>query len=323
MTVKCVRRFAAGLSILVFLVMITAAGCDRAPAKSAPELAVWREKYEQLVEQYEADFQHRLEEIKKLKAEKKQLDGAVSALTKRLAAAKERARVPEAAESEALLKEKEKEKEKDRQIETLLDEVRRLKTKLSVAGVPAAPDEDKQASAATGAAQAQLVLLAARMMDANLDEAALMVLEQAVKAGSEHPWVLLQLGNFHGDVGDNENAAQWYERAAEAVERDPDTPGRLAAKIYNNYGATLVALGKPEGALPWYEKAVEIDERYATVYFNRGMLYDKHLDDAEKAVGSYRRHVELGGGHGITARNAILKLQEDGRPDEEPEAEEP
>jgi tetratricopeptide (TPR) repeat protein len=299
--------------------MILAAGCDKAPAKSDAELALWRNKYEELVTQYEGDVQSKLDEIDKLRAEKVRLDEAISALTTRLAAAKDRTRVPEAVDSEALLKAK----EKDRQIGALFDEVDRLEAKLRVASVPAAPAGEKQDGVSTGTAQAQLVVLGARMMDANLDEAAMMVLEHAVNVGAEQPWVLFQLGNLHGDIGDNEIAAQWYERAAEAVEKVPDTSGRLAAKIYNNYGAMLVALGKPEGALPWYEKAVEIDERYATVHFNLGLLYDKHLDDADKAVGSYRRHVELGGGRGITARNAILELQEDGRPDEEPEAEEP
>ena len=146
------------------------------------------------------------------------------------------------------------------------------------------------------------------------------VFTAAADLGAGGPALLFRIGYCCGELDDDEQASAWYATAAVAavaIKDDPEADERsrrvavaLLPKIYSNHGATMVALGKPQEALELYQQSLQANEKYAPAHFNLGRLYAEHLDDPAKAIQHYRRHVALGGRRGISARAAIVKLQE-------------
>ena len=207
---------------------------------------------------------------------------------------------------------------KDRTIEDLRAEIARLKDLLARAREDESPEKVKLLLVQQARVRKELQDLAELMLDTAQYGSAQRLLECAVELGGGSLRVLFTLGYCCGELNDDAAAARWYERAAKAAQDRPTLRAELLPKLYSNYGATLVRLGRPGDALAWYEKAVEADQDYAPVHFNLGRLYAEHLGKPGKAVGSYRRHIALGGRRTISAQNAILKLL-----DENPEIESP
>ena len=162
----------------------------------------------------------------------------------------------------------------------------------------------------TRKALSDLVELGVALMDAGQYELASRALSCAMELGEDSPEARYYLAYCQSELGDQEEAAQWYAKAIEAASGAPKDYSALIAKLYNNYGVTLVKLGKFKEALASYQKAVKSNPEYAPAYFNLGLLYETHLNKPAEAIEAYRRHVTLGGEKGITARNAILRLQE-------------
>jgi len=160
----------------------------------------------------------------------------------------------------------------------------------------------------------RLLTMARAQLDADNYALAADLLSAAVELGEEAPEAFFELAYCRGELGDEESAAHWYARAVNAVQERPAEHAALLTKLYNNYGATLVALGKPRDALRWYLKAVEADPGYAPVYFNLGRLYSKYLHDPHRALEAYRRHVALAGSRSVSARDAIRDLLEQMQP---------
>jgi len=300
-----VARIAAAAALLVGLVV----GCDRnqdsASAQHAREAAAWKDRYESLVRKNE-EIYRRIEELESRNA----------ALLAQIQALKEELAQRETPERTEALRQRLTEQEE------AISNLRR-----AIAALQAKAAEQSPASA-----QAQLEALKAKatevcskleaaggsLFDAGRYRDALAVLTSAAELGSTHPSLLFQIAYCHGELGDDQVAATWYAKAAETAEKQPQENAALLPKLYNNYGATLVALGKPQEALAWYKKAIEADPDYAPAHFNLGRLYAEHLSDPGRAIQSYRRHVALAGSRSVAARDAIRKLLE-----ERPEAEAP
>lgn len=62
---------------------------------------------------------------------------------------------------------------------------------------------------------------------------------------------------------------------------------------YNDIGAYLIEMGKPEDAIPWLEQATRASryECYHFPWFNLGRVYER-MNDWEKAKSCYRRSLE-------------------------------
>jgi len=301
------------------LALLSFAGCGKKQDPSAEtqkDVEQWRAKYEELARKNE-EIYPQLEELDGLRKQNKDLAQKVDGLTRDLSAARAQAEKAVASPGKQALEEKEA------QIAGLLQQAKQLKDELALARGEGQQYQALKAKLDTlEKAKVELAALGAQLMESGLRPAALQVLLRAVQLGQEDPEVLLQVAYLYGELRDEDRAAQWYARAAEAVEKLAPPRPRLAAKVYSNYGATLVALGKPVQALQWYERSVKADPAYTPVQFNLGLLYAEHYKDSDKAIAAFRRHVALGGSRSLSARNAILRLQEEAEegPAEEPEA---
>lgn len=83
------------------------------------------------------------------------------------------------------------------------------------------------------------------------------------------------------------------EACKRAIATDPDF-----GNPYNDIGAYLLQLGRPEEAIPWLEKATRA-RRYDPVHFphaNAGRAWEM-LDESEKAIACYRRALSIEPGY--------------------------
>ena len=292
------------LTVCVGLLLALAAGCEKgAESGKSPEseeAETWRTKYESLVRQNEEVYG----QIKDLQKQNADLLVQATALKQDLA---------QAAASHDALREVEELKEQlagqNETIKGLRQQVKDLQGELAAAP---GSSRDQLADLQKKAAQVrrELWAIGRALLDGGNHEAARGVLAGAAELGGEDPALLGDLAYCHSSLGDEQAAAQWYARAVEAVESQRAEKAHLLPKLYSNYGATLLALEKPQDALTWYLKAVEADNNYAPAHFNLGRLYAEHLGDPARAIEHYRRHVALGGSRSVAARAAIQKLLE-------------
>ena len=91
-------------------------------------------------------------------------------------------------------------------------------------------------------------------------------------------------------------------RRAIAVDPDFGNP-------YNDIGAYLIELGRPQEAIPWLEQATRAGryESYCFPHYNLGRVYEK-LRQWGKAVECYRNSLAHNSGYGL-AKAALFRLQ--------------
>lgn len=89
-----------------------------------------------------------------------------------------------------------------------------------------------------------------------------------------------------------------------AIGVDPDF-----GNPYNDIGAYLIELGRPQEAIPWLEKATRASryESYCYPYYNLGRVYEK-LRQWGKAIECYRKALSHNSGYGL-AKTALFRLQ--------------
>jgi tetratricopeptide (TPR) repeat protein len=88
-----------------------------------------------------------------------------------------------------------------------------------------------------------------------------------------------------------------------------------SAEIYNNRGAILQMIRRPEEALASYDQAVTLKPDYANAWFNRGGAL-KQLNRFEEALASYDQAIALKPGHAEAHNNRGVLLQQMRRFDE-------
>jgi len=296
---KWVRPMTVCLAALLAL----AAGCNKGKESSGrknEEAEAWQTKYESLVRQNEEVYSQ-LKALDKQNAELAQQVTALKQELERAAAGLEAHKQLQELKQQLVIR--------DQTIEKLLQEIKTLQNDLSGAA-GSSRDQLAELQKKVARARENLIAVGGALLDDGDYEAARGLLAQAVELGAEQPAALSDLAYCHSRLGDEAAAAQCYARAVEAAERQQGAGGQFLAKLYSNYGATLVALGKPQEALAWYLKALQADDKYAAAHFNLGRLYAEHLGDPARAIEHYRRHVALGGSRSVAARAAIQKLLE-------------
>jgi len=291
---------------LVFVVLVTVLVCCRKATEpdAAAQTELWKQKYESLA----ATVEQQRTEIEALRKENEDLSQRTLALAEELERC--RKRVALATEAERL----EKELLQQRKLaEELREKVKELSAEQNASepqGKIEALEGELRALKDRGRRLAEgLERVGHQAFRAGDYQVALPMLMAAAELGAESPQTLFEIALCLGQAGDLEGAESWYGAAIEKAKEDASANAELLKKAYVNRGAALAQLKKPQEALKYYEKAIELDERYAPVYFNLGLLYQKQLNDAESAIEAFRRHIALGGSRTIAARNAIAALQ--------------
>jgi len=299
------RIIRLALLVCASAALLAGAGCKKeaVPPPDNAEAKLWKSKYEDLA----ATMDNVCQEKEKAQQELAALRPEVEGLKTRLA---QQGDVEVKTQIEDLKKQIAQGRET---IEKLVTQVGGLKADLAEAkGQSVAQTTREQLDALhKKAAEVRegLERVGGLLLEASRYDSAREVLTSTVDLGSENPVTYFRIGYCEAALGNDLAAADWYARAASLAARDPEKAAALLPKLYNNYGATLLALGKFNDALHWYEKAVQADDKYAPVQFNLARLYADQLGDPQKAIEAYRRHIALGGSHSVTARNAILELQ--------------
>ena len=297
----------AGLCVV--LIVALAGGGNTKGESPAGQAGPWQQRYDDLVAQNEELY----EKLEESEARATALAGESETLRSptRDGSAEARARIQDL---EAKLA------EGNRTAEGLRREVASLTGEPARAGAAVPADQDdgrlEELLAQRAKVAGELADMSELMLDLGLPDCAATLLESAVELGAATPQVLYSLAHCHGELGDDEAAAECYERAVRAAEESLQDRGGFLCRLYCNYGATLARLGRPEEALECYTRSVEADGHYAPVHFNLGLLYEGQLGRPAEAVESYRRHVALGGSRSVAARDAIVRLL-----DEHPETE--
>lgn len=88
---------------------------------------------------------------------------------------------------------------------------------------------------------------------------------------------------------------------------------RALAHFYNNRGAELMALGDNTAARLHYRTALQMDERFAPVWNNLGVL-EAREGNVQEAEGDYRAALQLDPSHAPALSNATLLYQRSGDP---------
>ncbi|MFI5173420.1 MAG: tetratricopeptide repeat protein [Terriglobia bacterium] len=94
------------------------------------------------------------------------------------------------------------------------------------------------------------------------------------------------------------------EECRKAIQVDPDF-----GNPYNDIGAYLIQLGKPDEAITWLERATQARryESYCFPHMNLGRIYEMK-GKWSKAISEYRRAVECQSDY-EEARHALTRLQ--------------
>lgn len=96
-------------------------------------------------------------------------------------------------------------------------------------------------------------------------------------------WV--QLGHLYFDSGKYQEAIEAYEKSLEIAPGDPD--------IITDLGVMYRRVGKPEKAVAKFDEAIAIDPSHQISRFNKGIVLMHDLEDAEGAVETWRKLLEL------------------------------
>jgi len=121
--------------------------------------------------------------------------------------------------------------------------------------------------------------------------------EDFIEKHPKHAGVLLAYGSFLNDIGEEEKAFEYWERARVANPKEPAAWNNLA----NWYGHNSPVLKSFE----YYEKAIELSPNESVYWHNLGLTTSLFRSDAtnyykvnlqqvfDKAMGFYRKAVEL------------------------------
>jgi tetratricopeptide (TPR) repeat protein len=107
---------------------------------------------------------------------------------------------------------------------------------------------------------------------------------------SENPASALELRRVRNQLASNLQARGRVHDAIEIYDELLDE--REEAAIYNNRGAALMSLGRPEAALLDYGRAIELDPLLPQAYSNRGNALTK-LGRLDEALIDYDRALDL------------------------------
>jgi tetratricopeptide (TPR) repeat protein len=88
-----------------------------------------------------------------------------------------------------------------------------------------------------------------------------------------------------------------------------------SAEVYNNHGAILQMMNRPEEAFVSYDKAATLKPDYANAWFNRGNAL-KQLNRHDEALASYDKAIALNAAHAEAHNNRGALLQQMRRFDE-------
>ncbi|KPK61907.1 MAG: hypothetical protein AMK73_07330, partial [Planctomycetes bacterium SM23_32] len=234
-------------------------------------------------------------ELSALRAESERLTVESASLRRRLAAAEEGAK-----ELRVL-------KERVKELERLQSESAET-APAKPAGVGPAPEDVAEA-------RRRLVELSQLLFERGELNAARAVALSASRLGADDAATLYRIAYCTAATGQFEEAGQWYERAREALQAQPDPDEELLKKCLNNHGAALAKLGKADDAERLYRDALELDAGYAPAYFNLGLLCEGDPGRAEEAIQAFRSHIAHGGSRSVAARNCIMALQARSEPE--------
>ena len=93
------------------------------------------------------------------------------------------------------------------------------------------------------------------------------------------------LGSAYAGLGQYDRAITCY---AKGIETHPIEPGR----IYNNWAAAYVHIGRDDLAVGYFDKAISERPKHGTAYSNRGDAY-AHLGKSDMAIQDYTKAIEL------------------------------
>ena len=288
------------LAALLAALPCTLTSCKKEP-EIPPEVASKLRTCESRRDSLQDENQELIDALRTLKEDKSSLQSRVSALERKV---KRQEKLLSAARQE----------ESEELTANLLQSALKLKTaqqalEKSTVELEAARKELRAARSKMSSCARLLHKVGAAARRSGDHALALPVLKAAVELGAQDPPALYRLARSLARAGDYQSAAGWYVRAAALMEKSPQQYGGLYVKTCSNLGVALVRLDNPRKALEWYGKAVRQDASYAPVHFNLGLLYERELDNAPKAIEAYRRHVALAGSRSNAAVEAIMKLQ--------------
>jgi Tfp pilus assembly protein PilF len=213
---------------------------------------------------------------------------------------------PAAAPAAALRAENERLKEEVEQqearIRELLETVKRLEATAPHAA-PKAPAEKLEA------ARGRLEKFAADYYLRGDCRGAWPLLKSAVDLGSEDPETFFRLAYCYEAISEHGAAIGYYRKAAEGFAGDQDRQARRVDAL-NNLATIQRRLGKAGEAAKTLAEITRLAPDYAPVFFNLAVLYERDLEEPQKAIQAYRRHILLGGDRGQSAEAAIKRILE-------------
>ena len=117
--------------------------------------------------------------------------------------------------------------------------------------------------------------------------------------------ILTNIGNLRRDEGKFEEALGYYGRAIEFNQ------GNSSAVYNKNITTAYLELSRNgfERAVESFERAILDPEADPNIYLNIGVIYDRHLNDRQKALDYYRQYIELAPGT-ERARQVRIRMDE-------------
>ena len=116
--------------------------------------------------------------------------------------------------------------------------------------------------------------------------------EDAIKAATEavriNPNIGINwyaLGNACAGLGQYDRSIGYYEKGIETRPAEPE-------RIYNNWAAAYVHMGRDDLAVSYFDKAIDAKPKSGTYYNDRGAAY-AHLGKRDLAIQDYSKAIEL------------------------------
>ncbi|GEM_PF-2075564 len=163
--------------------------------------------------------------------------------------------------------------------------------------------------------------------------------EEAIGDGSRDPEVFYRAAQASLKVGDLAGAERYYSRAIrygggvpvmralaqlyiqtsnytraaqvlyELLNYDPEQQ-----PIYNNLGTSLMYAGSPFAAESYLLVAQQMDPKDPVPYVNLGLLYDRHMNQAELGAEFYQCYLSLSSPKAEQRQQILMRLKEIGQP---------
>ncbi|MBI3812235.1 MAG: tetratricopeptide repeat protein [Nitrospirae bacterium] len=123
------------------------------------------------------------------------------------------------------------------------------------------------------------------------------VFESLVRSNADRVELHNALGVLFKRRGMLDNAIAEYTTAI-SLSESPSAPpsGRVASpELYNNLAIAYREHGDFKKAEETYRRAITLDPKFATAYYNLGVLYDLYLNQPSDAMRNYREYEKLAG----------------------------